>query len=87
MRNSNKSNSEGRGVRRIGLSLLTLAGIGLLSGCSSLGVKPWERNQLAKRSMRPVTHPVVAGMVAHIDYSKEASTGGQNASGGGCGCN
>ena len=59
----------------------------IMSGCSTMGVKPWQRDLMAKRSMRPVTHPIVNSMETHIDYSKEASTGGQNASGGGCGCN
>jgi len=74
-------------IQRAGLVLLAVTCAGVLTGCGTLGVKPWERDQLAKRSMRPVTHPVIANMQNHIDYSKEASTGGQNASGGGCGCN
>ncbi|GEM_PF-978085 len=83
----NNTKPAGRFVRPVGLVLVLLAGMGVLSGCASLGVKPWERDQMAKRSMRPVTHPIVAGIDAHIEYSKEGSTGGQSASGGGCGCN
>ena len=68
------------------VSLILFVSI-IMSGCSSVGVKPWQRDLMAKRSMRPITHPIVNGMDTHINYSKEASTGGQNASGGGCGCN
>ncbi len=59
----------------------------LLSGCSHLGVKPWERDLLSKKEMQVVTNAVDAGLDEHIYFSKEASSGGAGFGGGGCGCN
>ena len=56
-------------------------------GCSSLGVKPYERGFLAKQSMLLTPDPVEAGLDDHIYFSKEASSGGRGFGGGGCGCN
>ncbi|MBV1921121.1 MAG: DUF4266 domain-containing protein [Pseudomonadales bacterium] len=58
-----------------------------LSGCSSLGVKPWERNVLAKSSMTFEENAMDSAFDDHIYFSKEASSGGRGFSGGGCGCN
>ncbi len=58
-----------------------------LSACSSLGVKPWQRDLLAKPSMQLTASPVDAGLDDHIYFSKEASSGGKGFGGGGCGCN
>ena len=74
-------------LRAIALvSLVFLISV-IMSGCASVGVQPWERDLMAKRDMQPVTHPLVDGVDDHIYFSKEASTGGKSASGGGCGCN
>ncbi len=59
----------------------------LLSGCSSLGVEPWERDVLAKKEMALPTSAVDAALDDHIYFSKEASSGGRSFGGGGCGCN
>ncbi|NND92889.1 MAG: DUF4266 domain-containing protein [Granulosicoccus sp.] len=59
----------------------------LLSGCSSLGVKPWERGTLARPEMALDSQPVASAMDDHIYFSKEASSGGRSFGGGGCGCN
>lgn len=67
------------------LSLL-LAG-GLVSGCGQLGVKPWERDLMAKPEMQLDPYPVDSGIDDHIYFSKESSTGGRGFGGGGCGCN
>ena len=58
-----------------------------LSGCSNLGVKPWERNILAKPSMALEENSMDLTFDDHIYFSKEASSGGRGFSGGGCGCN
>ena len=58
-----------------------------LSGCSSLGAQPWERDILAKPEMQPVAAPVDTAFDDHIYFSKEASSGGAGFGGGGCGCN
>jgi hypothetical protein len=67
------------------------AGIALLaamtSGCSSMGVEPWERDILAKDEMQLTTDPLEAATDDHIYFSKEASSGGRGFGGGGCGCN
>jgi hypothetical protein len=59
----------------------------LLGGCSSLGVKPWQRDLLAKKSMQLNSAPLDSAIDDHIYFSKEASTGGRGFGGGGCGCN
>ncbi|NVJ49850.1 MAG: DUF4266 domain-containing protein [Gammaproteobacteria bacterium] len=58
-----------------------------LSGCSSLGVEPWERDLLAKPQMAIISDPIEAGLDDHIYFSKEATSGGRSFAGGGCGCN
>ncbi len=59
----------------------------LITGCSSLGVKPWERDLLAKKSMQPNGYPLESAADDHTYFSKEASAGGRGFGGGGCGCN
>ena len=58
-----------------------------ISGCSSLGVKAWERNLLARDDMLMDADPIDLALDEHIYFSKEASSGGQGFGGGGCGCN
>lgn len=64
-----------------------LIAISLASGCSSLGVQPWERDLLAKDEMALTSSPLDAALDDHIYFSKEASSGGKSFGGGGCGCN
>jgi len=64
-----------------------LSGSLLMSGCSSLGVQPWERDLLARDDMAVDNAPLDSAFDDHIYFSKEASSGGQGFSGGGCGCN
>lgn len=59
----------------------------VLAGCSSIDVKPWDRDLLAKKSMQLDSAPLEAGLDDHIYFSKEASSGGRGFGGGGCGCN
>jgi len=66
--------------------LVIIASI-LVSGCSSLGVQPWERDLLAKDEMSLSSSPVDNALDDHIYFSKEASSGGKGFGGGGCGCN
>ena len=72
-------------TRLVTLSVLAL--VVLASGCSSMGVEPWERDILAKEEMQLTTDPVEAAIDDHIYFSKEASSGGRGFGGGGCGCN
>ncbi len=70
------------------LKILPLAGLlCLMAGCSSLGVKPWERDLLAQKAMQPSAYPLEEAADTHTYFSKEASTGGRGFGGGGCGCN
>lgn len=70
---------------------MSVCGIALLaalaSGCSSMGVEPWERDILAKEEMQLTTDAIEAATDDHIYFSKEASSGGRGFGGGGCGCN
>jgi hypothetical protein len=66
---------------------LILGGTAIASGCTSLGVKPWERDILARSDMRLDANPVDAAIDDHMYFSKEASSGGRSFAGGGCGCN
>jgi hypothetical protein len=67
--------------------LLLLASAAIVAGCSSLGVKPWERDMLAREEMRLDSDPLDAAIDDHLYFSKEASSGGRSFAGGGCGCN
>ncbi|TQV84986.1 DUF4266 domain-containing protein [Aliikangiella coralliicola] len=59
----------------------------ILTGCSSMGVQPWERDLLSKQVMAINSFPVDQATDEHIYFSKEASSGGKSFAGGGCGCN
>jgi hypothetical protein len=72
---------------RFSLSIAGLLVVGILSGCSTVGVEPWERDVLAREEMQLTTDPVEAATDDHIYFSKEASSGGRGFGGGGCGCN
>jgi hypothetical protein len=71
---------------KIMLSTLFLASF-LMTGCSSFGVEPWERDVLAREDMAVDNAPLDSAFDEHIYFSKEASSGGEGFSGGGCGCN
>ena len=66
---------------------IVLAAVITASGCSSLGVKPWEREILAREDMLMDADALDLAFDEHIYFSKEASSGGQGFAGGGCGCN
>lgn len=59
----------------------------LLSACSSLGVKPWDRDLLAKDEMSLNASAMDFSLDDHIYFSKEGTSGGRGFAGGGCGCN
>ena len=65
------------------ITLMVITG----TGCSSMGVEPWERDLLAKKSMRLNADYLDNFYDEHIYFSKEATSGGQGVGGGGCGCN
>ena len=70
-----------------GVAALVLTGMAVMAGgCSSLGVKPWERDVLARDDMQLNGSPLDAAIDDHLYFSKEASSGGRSFAGGGCGC-
>jgi hypothetical protein len=71
---------------RLSLFCTMLGGM-LVTGCSSLGVKPWQRDVLARGEMQLNSDPLDAAIDDHLYFSKEASSGGRSFAGGGCGCN
>jgi hypothetical protein len=66
---------------------ILLIGASLIAGCAQIGVKPWQRDVLARDDMQVVSDPLDTAIDEHIYFSKEASSGGQGFGGGGCGCN
>jgi len=74
------------GVRRLA-RLLVLAALPLLGGCAHIGVQPWQRDVLARKSMQLAREPAVMAFDEHTYFSKEAASGGRSFDGGGCGCN
>lgn len=69
------------------LRLLALLGIAacLLSSCTE--VRAWEMGYLARDEMAWDTDALESALNEQIFFSKEASSGGNSAAGGGCGCN
>ncbi len=72
---------------KLSFTLVLFSGCLFLTACSSLGVKPWERDLLAKPEMEMTANAIDLAFDEHIYFSKEASSGGQGFAGGGCGCN
>lgn len=56
-----------------------------LSGCET--VQPYEKGSLADYTMQAERDPLAAVMASHIQFSREATSGGDGVGGGGCGCN
>lgn len=57
----------------------------LVTGCET--VQPWERGTLARPEMQWQDDVMEARLQEQVYTSKEASSGGSDAAGGGCGCN
>jgi uncharacterized protein DUF4266 len=71
---------------RLGAAWLTACML-FVSGCASLGVKPWQRDVMARPEMQLDADVVDSAIDDHLYFSKEASSGGRSFAGGGCGCN
>lgn len=67
------------------LIVSTIIALTALSSCTQ--VRPWERGYLAKEEMAWDSDVLERQLNDHIFFSKEASSGGNSAAGGGCGCN
>jgi hypothetical protein len=64
---------------------IATAALLLATGCAT--VQPWDRDLLAEKKMSLNPSPMLQAVDEHIYFSKEASMGGMDAGGGGCGCN
>jgi hypothetical protein len=65
-----------------------LLGTLILGACVTIEpVQPWQRGDLARPEMAFEPDPLQAAYRRHVDFSKEAASGGATLSGGGCGCN
>lgn len=69
------------------LVLLSMTMSIVSTGCSSLGVEPWQRDLLSRRDMQPGGSRLDDAIDDHMYFSREASSGGRSFGGGGCGCN
>ncbi len=69
------------------IHLLAFCWLIVASGCSSMGVEPWERDLLAKEEMSLSASATDLALDDHIYFSKEGTSGGRGFAGGGCGCN
>ncbi|SFF26163.1 protein of unknown function [Fontimonas thermophila] len=57
----------------------------LTSACAT--VQPWQRGDLARTEMAFEPDAVLGAYRRHVEFSKEAASGGPTLGGGGCGCN
>lgn len=73
-------------MNSIGICILVLCAA-LCAGCSVAPVQPWERGALAQPTMAWEPDPLLASYRRHVQFSKEAASGGATLGGGGCGCN
>ena len=71
-------------LRKVGIALT--AGI-TLSCQTTEPVAPYDRGYLAENGMQWESDSRDAKLTGHVYTSKEASSGGAGAAGGGCGCN
>jgi hypothetical protein len=71
-------------MRKISLTILVALSLG---GCAHVGVKPWEREVLAREDMQLDANVLDAAIDDHVYFSKEGTSGGRGFGGGGCGCN
>jgi hypothetical protein len=73
--------------RGVAAMAAVVCGAAVLTGCSSLGVKPWQRDVLSRQDMLLNAKSIDDAIDDHVYFSKEASSGGRSFAGGGCGCN
>ena len=75
-------------VVRTSKMMVGLTVLAALSGCMATEpVAPYERGYLAEEGMQWEEHSRNEKLKGHVYTSKEASSGGAGAAGGGCGCN
>ena len=74
-------------LRRSAILLVLAALAAAGGGCATAKVQPWDRDLIAKETMRFAPSKIESGADDHIYFSKEGSVGGLGVGGGGCGCN
>lgn len=67
--------------------LRALLGLGALSTVACAHVSPYEREYHSRPNMTPKDEKAETAFQAHLRESREGSTAGSSAAGGGCGCN
>ena len=72
-------------MRILRITCLLLLATSLLTACTE--VRPWQRGNFARVEMQWQTDSLESALNDHNFFSKEASSGGNSAAGGGCGCN
>lgn len=72
-------------MRRLVAVVLVALG-SFATGCAA-HVKPWQREDLARRPMVNDLEPGEERFQQHSRGSREGADGGTGAAGGGCGCN
>lgn len=70
---------------RVRLAPLVVAVLLGLGGCAT--VKPWEREDLSRRTMVDDREPGEERFDSHGRGAREGADGGSGRPGGGCGCN
>ncbi|HEX6637915.1 MAG TPA: DUF4266 domain-containing protein [Steroidobacteraceae bacterium] len=75
-----------KSIRSVTALIAVLTTVGL-PGCAHVGVKPWEREVLAREDMQLDANALDTAFDDHIYFSKEGTSGGRGFGGGGCGCN
>jgi uncharacterized protein DUF4266 len=74
--------------RAVALALLVVAiAAGAAGGGGCARVRPWQREDLARRPMISDTEPGEARFESHSRGAREGAEGGNGEAGGGCGCN
>lgn len=73
-----------KSLLKTGITTSISLGILLITGCAT--VQPWERGNLAKEHMALDSNPGQSMYREHNYGSREGSSGGTSAKGGGCGC-
>jgi hypothetical protein len=72
-------------MRRVRAIAAALALATALGACAR--VKPYQREDLSRRSMTEDQEPGAARFDEHARGSREGAQGGTGSAGGGCGCN
>ena len=73
---------------RVRSSLISIALLlSLLAGAGCARVRPWQREDLARRTMVADQEPGEARFDEHARSSREGAEVGSGQAGGGCGCN